>query len=133
MKPELIAPCGMNCALCVAYFGYNMNGRKRKVACVGCRPRNKGCAFVKKQCKLLTRNEVEFCFECSDFPCEQLKKLDRRYRKRYKMSMIENLNFIKEQGMEEFLEQQTEKYKCPACGETICVHNGVCYGCELKE
>ena len=130
MKAELIAPCGMNCALCVGYFGYNLNGGKRKVACVGCRPRNKSCAFVKKRCKLLTKNEVEFCFECIDFPCDQLEKLDGKYREKYNMSMIENLFFIKKQGMEDFLKQQTEKYKCPECGETICVHNRKCYACS---
>jgi hypothetical protein len=28
---ELIAPCGMNCGICVAFFGYTMSGNKRKV------------------------------------------------------------------------------------------------------
>lgn len=34
MKKELIAPCGMNCALCVSYFGYTMSGKERKKAFV---------------------------------------------------------------------------------------------------
>jgi hypothetical protein len=132
MRSELIAPCGMNCALCIGYFGYNMNGKKRSVSCIGCRPRNKNCAFVKKKCELLSNDKVEFYFVCSDFPCEQLQKLDRRYTKKYNIIMIANLIFIRKHGMEDFLKQQKVKYSCPECGETICVHNGVCYNCEGK-
>ena len=79
MKSELVAPCGMNCAICVGYFGYSMSGTKRKHTCIGCRSRNveggekflqrKNCAFLKKRCKLLANEKVEFCFECADYPC----------------------------------------------------------------
>jgi TP53 regulating kinase-like protein len=31
--PELIAPCGMNCGVCVAFFGYTLEGKKRKHVC----------------------------------------------------------------------------------------------------
>ena len=47
------------------------------------------------------------------------------------MSMIENLESIKEQGMEQFLIQEEEKWKCPKCGGTICCHNGLCLNCQL--
>jgi len=30
MQEELVAPCGMNCNVCIGYFGYTMNGNKRK-------------------------------------------------------------------------------------------------------
>ena len=130
MKSDLIAPCGMNCAVCVAYFGYNMNGSKRKIACPGCRPRNKGCAFLKKHCGLLANNEIDFCYECKAYPCQRLLKLDERYRKRYNMSMVKNLNSIRDHGMKEFLNMQSEKYRCSKCGGTICVHTNRCYSCS---
>lgn len=129
-KPELIAPCGMNCGICLGFFGYTMNDKKRKMECTGCRPSGKSCAFIKKHCKKLLKKEVEYCYECKDFPCETLEALDKRYREKYDMSMIENLKFIKKEGMERFLEQQKEKYKCPKCGGVICVHNKKCYSCS---
>lgn len=129
MKEILIAPCGMNCAICIAYLGYHMNGSKKKNNCTGCKIRNKNCAFIKKRCKYLPKNEVEYCYECGEFPCENLKKLDKKYRARYDMSMIDNLKFIKERGMDEFLKQQKKRYKCPKCGGTICVHTKICYDC----
>ena len=35
-------------------------------------------------------------FMNSDFPCRRLKELDKRYHTRYHMSIIDNLNYIKE-------------------------------------
>ena len=130
MKAELIAPCGMNCKICIGFFGYTMSGKKRKMKCVGCKPSGKSCAHLKKFCEKLTRNEVEYCYQCSDFPCEQLQKLDGKYRERFGMSMIDNLEYIRENGMEKFLQQQDERYRCSKCGGVICVHNGKCYYCS---
>jgi hypothetical protein len=129
MKKELIAVCGMNCRICVGYFGYTMAGMKRKHICPGCRISDKNCAFIKKHCAKASKKEVNYCFECDDFPCELLEKLDKRYREEYKMSMIDNLNFIKENGIDEFLKLQEEKYKCDECDGVICVHTGKCYEC----
>lgn len=49
------------------------------------------------------------------------------------MSMIENLKFIKKNGVKKFLKTQEKKYDCPQCSKTICVHNGKCYECGFKE
>ncbi len=122
MREELIAPCGMNCAICVSHFGYTMAGKKRKSRCTGCKPRDKGCSFLKEHCEKLANKSIDFCFECDDFPCDYLKKLDRSYREKYDMSMIKNLKTIKEKGMNKFLKEQEEKYRCPGCGGIICVH-----------
>jgi rubrerythrin len=62
-------------------------------------------------------------------PCENLDGLDRRYRKRYGMSMVENLKELKAKGIEEFLKNQEAKYSCPACGGVVSVHDRKCYSC----
>ena len=129
MKKDLIAVCGMNCRICLSYFGYAMSGKKRKNPCPGCRPSGKSCAFIKKRCRKTLEKEVDYCFECEAFPCEILENLDKRYRERFKMSMIDNLNFIKEKCIEKFLESQEEKYRCGQCGGVICVHTDKCYEC----
>jgi hypothetical protein len=101
--------------------------------CTGCRPRNKNCAFLKKRCQKLSNGEVKYCFECPSFPCDRLRKLDERYKTRYRMSMIENLTFIKENGITRFLEEQEKTWKCPKCGEMISCHNGICFNCSLEK
>lgn len=128
---NLVGQCGINCGTCVAFFGYTMAGKKRIHPCMGCRTRKSLCAFIKKGCKRIAeKNPVEFCFECSDFACENLVRIDTVYRTRFDMSLIENLNYIKEKGMDAFLEAEKEKWTCPDCGEVISVHTKRCYSCN---
>lgn len=134
MEEFLIAPCGMNCALCVSYLAMKNDLNHQgfsKSYCASCLPRAKNCAFMKKQCDLLGKGLVRFCFECGDFPCTRLKALDKRYRSKYHMSMIENLEFIRDHGVERFLEKEDAKWRCPECEATICCHNGLCFTCSL--
>ena len=132
MNEKLIAPCGMNCGICKAYLAYSRNVPKKRgeiIHCIGCRPRNKMCFYVRKHCAKIRNNEIKFCFECKVFPCDRLKTLDKRYRTRYGMSMVGNLKEIKKEGMKKFLEKQEEKYGCPECGDVISIHDGKCYNC----
>lgn len=126
--PEsLIAPCGMNCFLCRAY------GRAKK-PCPGCRgddaAKSKSCLACRiKNCAKLAAGTTGYCFECGSFPCVALKHLDKRYRTRYGMSMIENLNEIKSLGIREFLENEAKRWTCSGCGGVVCVHNPECIHC----
>jgi hypothetical protein len=133
MLEELIAPCGMNCALCASYLALKNDLKQKgfaKAYCAGCLPRGKNCAFLKKQCHLLGQGLVRFCHECASFPCRRLKALDLRYRTKYHMSMIANLELIKAQGIGPFLEKEDAKWRCPTCGGAICCHNGLCLRCD---
>ena len=135
-KISLIAPCGMNCGLCVSYLAMKYDLKKqgfRKTYCSGCLPRGKNCTFMKNHCDLLGKGLVRFCYECENFPCIRLKALDKRYRTKYHMSMIENLEFIKEHDIERFLEKEEAKWCCSECGEVICCHNGLCLNCGLDK
>ena len=136
MESELIAPCGMNCAICSGYLAEKHNVKSHGIKmpyCAGCRPRKKMCAWLKKRCDLLMNNKVKYCNECKDFPCRNLKHLDERYRTHFRMSMLENLEYIKKNGTEKFLKEQEKKWKCSKCGGTICCHNGLCFKCDEKK
>ena len=136
MNEKLIAPCGMNCKLCIAYHfkekDLNKNGF-HKTYCDGCIPRGKNCTHMNNKCETIGKGMVRFCYECESFPCERLKSLDKRYRTKYHMSMIENLNDIKEYGMDKFLDDQKLKWKCPECHDIICCHNGLCLNCRINK
>lgn len=135
MEETLIAPCGMNCSLCAAYLFKQKDLNKKgfhRTYCPGCIPRGENCKHMADACALLGNGLVRFCFECENYPCKRLKALDKRYRTKYHMSMIENLNAINEKGMKEFLEAEKEKWRCPTCGGTICCHNGLCFDCDLE-
>jgi hypothetical protein len=129
--PDLIAPCGMNCGVCKAYLSYSRGVPKRRSSvthCSGCVPRQKNC-YIKRGCEQLSKSKIRFCFECGQMPCENLDRLDRRYRKRHGMSMVENLQEIKAKGIPAFLRSQETKYTCPKCGDVVSVHDGKCYAC----
>lgn len=136
MKIELIAPCGMNCAICSGYLALKHDLKSKGIRmpyCEGCRPRDKKCAFLKKKCELLLNSEVKFCFECKNFPCEKLRDIDKRYQLFFKMSLIDNLDYIKKNGISNFLKIQEKKWQCEKCGGVICCHNGLCFNCSLDK
>ena len=132
MNQELIAPCGMNCGICIGFFGYTMTGTKRKKQCIGCIPSGKSCAHLKKYCEKLRKKEIDYCYVCTDFPCKKLQRLDTIYRERFNMSTVANLEYIRDKGMKMFLKEQEKRYKCQNCGGVICVHNGICYSCNTQ-
>ena len=71
MNQELIAPCGMNCGICIGFFGYTMTGAKRKKQCIGCKPSGKSCAHLKKYCEKLRNKEIDYCYVlCKDWEGE---------------------------------------------------------------
>jgi hypothetical protein len=135
MEEKLISPCGMNCGICVNHLAMKNDINKKgfkKTYCAGCLPSSKNCT-LKYHCELLGKGLVRFCYECRDFPCSRLKTIDKRYRTKYHMSMLENLKFIKSHGIEKFLEKEEVKWRCPECGEVICCHNGLCLNCSLDK
>lgn len=134
-KENFIAPCGMNCGLCIAYQSQLHDLKKQgfhRQYCPGCIPRGKNCLHMGDKCEQLRDGSVRFCFECTDFPCQRLKMLDKRYRTKYHMSMIENLRSIQENGIDTFMFEQEKRWKCEKCGGEICCHNGLCLACDLN-
>ena len=129
---SLIAPCGMNCGVCMGYL-------REKNKCLGCRSANENMPeYCKKcvirNCEILRKNNWKFCSnKCEKFPCLRLKNLDKRYQTKYNMSMIENLNNIEESGIRAFVKNEKMRWSCSECGGTICVHKGYCYSCGEKK
>ena len=128
MNTTLIAPCGMNCGICMAYL-------RDKNHCVGCwgddATKMKSClACIIRNCEKLTQLPSKFCYDCEQYPCKRLKQLDKRYRTKYEMSMLENLEFIKRNGADAFVQKEAERWKCPHCEGTICVHRKICWTCK---
>src|SRR5512137_1173808 len=128
MKEELVAPCGMNCNVCAAYLAVTHDVKSKVLKmmyCIGCRPRNKPCAFLKKKCTRLRQGKVRYCYECPTFPCKSLSAIDNRYKAQFRMSEIENLHRIRDKGIKNFLKAEEKKWKCPKCGGVLSCHNGL--------
>jgi hypothetical protein len=130
LKITLIASCGMNCGICYANL-------REKNKCPGCRRDDndeiKPVTRLKcriKNCGVFKKRNLRFCFQCEEFPCNNLVHLDRRYRTKYNMSMIENLGSIRSNGIRKFIKDESARWTCPVCGGTVCVHKGYCIDCK---
>ena len=127
IKTTLIAPCGMNCRLCIAHT-------RDKNACPGCRaddrtkPKTRVICKI-KNCEKIKQGKIKYCFSCEKFPCDRLEHLDERYRTKYGMSMIDNLALIKKFGIRQFVRNEQETWTCPQCGQLLCVHKPRCLVC----
>lgn len=120
----------MNCGICHAHL-------REKNKCPGCRFLESEMPISIERCKIrnceqIKKSKVNFCFECAEFPCKNLKYLDKRYRTKYNMSEIGNLKNIRKNGIRKFIESEKIKWSCSKCGGTINVHKKVCSVCGLK-
>lgn len=112
-KYPTIGVCGLDCGLCPRYY---TSGPSRCPGCAGPDFFNKhpSCSFI--TC-CVSKRDLEVCAECPDFPCPKFKG-DEEYQQlkesasypSYK-KVISNLNFIKEHGVEKFIEKQNERIK----------------------
>lgn len=123
----LIAPCGVNCNLCRAFIRDNR-------PCPGCRGDNshksKACLTCAiKNCRELAVGGHRFCFSCAKYPCADLLHLNGRYRRKYGVNLIANLERIQAAGVENFVAEEESKWSCPECGSRLCMHKPQCVKC----
>lgn len=62
-KNQLFSLCGLNCGLCPMLLGNY---------CGGCGNGNQSCKIAK--CSL-AHGEIEYCYECKQYPCENINTL----------------------------------------------------------
>jgi hypothetical protein len=98
-----IGCCGIDCALCPRYY------TKGDSACPGCG----GLSFSEKHpsCGILTccviKHGFEVCSECNDYPCKRFDAEKDGYDSFVTHKKVfTNLGFIKENGIEQFIENQ---------------------------
>ncbi len=113
---DLIAPCGMNCGICKAYL-------REHNPCHGCNEAQKNKPKTRVNCRLRICDKRcrKFCCHCPEFPCDRLRHLDHRYRTKYGISQIENLEIIRDKGIRKFVAAERKKWKSEK--GILCVHD----------
>jgi len=123
----MFAPCGMNCMVCYKHC-------YTKKPCQGCLSSDLGKPEHCRKCKIkdcAKEKGLTYCYECSEFPCKQIKSLEKSYVMRYHASLIQNSNSVKEIGIETFMKKEVEKGTCSRCGGIISLHDAECSECEV--
>ena len=118
---SLVAPCGIDCGICELYT-CRENARlfsaltargipQEKIPCDGCRAIGGNCPVIPEECETyhcVQEKKVEFCYECSDFPCEKLHPSSKRADVLPHNMKVYNLCTIKRVGVEDFVAKSSE-------------------------
>ena len=113
----LVAPCGIDCGICELYTcrdnvrlfsSLTLRGMpEEKIPCDGCRSVEGYCPVIKEQCETYlcaAEKKVEYCHECSDFPCEKLQPSSKRADVLPHNMKVYNLCTMKRDGVRGFVE-----------------------------
>lgn len=98
---SLAGPCGIFCGLCAKYQS------KAPSRCIGCRlgEQHSWCSIYR--CCVMKKGFTT-CIECEEYPCERYKR--RGWGEdQWSRTAQDNLNSIKNNGMERWLEEQRER------------------------
>ena len=126
MNANSLAPCGVICDLCLGF-------QRPKNTCAGCtadgnKPYHCTVCSI-KGCPEKQGNPAALCIECGKFPCRRIRNLNTRYTTKYGESPIDNLRSLKANGVAEFLRRAEAQWRCPQCGQLLCVHRAACLNC----
>jgi len=137
---KLAAVCGLFCPSCIIFIATHEDPEKlrmiaedRQVAvedveCDGCRAER--CNYYCKTCRLYhcaAGKGIDFCGECADYPCEDLKAFQAEYP--HRIELWEAQERIKEVGYEQWYTEMIEHYSCPRCHALNSAYDFTCRKC----
>ena len=76
ISPSMFAPCGMNCQVCYKHCDH-------KKPCAGCLNQDQGKPTHCRACKMkdcVQARGCSYCFECPEYPCKQIRNLEKSYQ-----------------------------------------------------
>ncbi|SFG93497.1 Protein of unknown function [Desulfotomaculum arcticum] len=142
-KPEkrLAAVCGLFCPACGLFIGTKEDPERLKeiagrfqrpvkeVECHGCRS-EKRCFYCHENCKMAkcaAEKRVDFCGECAEYPCAELKVFQAELP--HRIELWESQERIKKAGFEKWYMEMVEHFTCPACGTLNSAYDMACRKC----
>jgi hypothetical protein len=139
---KLAATCGLYCGSCGIYLATQENDVKKMLGyalilnqsfdetlCDGCRAERKSahcktiCTFI----KCASEKGIEFCGDCNDYPCNDLKVFQSKMP--HRIEIWESQQRIKEVGREKWLIEMNEHFSCPACQTVNSAYDLTCRNC----
>lgn len=137
-QPRLDAVCGLYCGACDVYLATQRGTQDQlatawgrptaEVTCHGCRSdvRSIFCAECEiRSCAAGRR--VEHCAACPEFPCERLVAF--RDSAPHHGSVLRDLRRLKAVGVEAWLTERQERWRCPACSREAGWYDSQCMRC----
>ncbi|KPK70022.1 hypothetical protein AMJ82_04235 [candidate division TA06 bacterium SM23_40] len=131
--------CGLYCGACPVLRA-NRDGRVEEVAgewkmkpedlrCHGCKTETLSSFCTSCDIKKCAEDEdVEFCFDCSEFPCKRLVAFKDDECAHHSI-VLKNLEAIRERGLDDWLAEQKSRWSCPECGVGSAWYEKECGAC----
>lgn len=135
------AVCGLFCPACQIYLGTKedperlktMAGRLQRpvedLECHGCRS-EKRCFYCNENCKMFkcaAEKGIDFCGECTEYPCAELKVFQAQLP--HRIELWKSQERIKEAGYEKWYTEMIKHYSCPQCGAINSAYDMACRKC----
>jgi hypothetical protein len=144
MEYKLDAYCGLYCGGCTVFLATKNNTYDKlakewnmeanDVICYGCKSKKvaKFCqSCVLKNCAE-KKKHVDFCIECTDFPCQPLEGFKNDKQCPYHIEVYDNLKTIKEHGLAHWLKDMEKRWSCSQCGKAHDWFTPECPDCGNK-
>lgn len=138
---RLAAVCGLFCPACTVFIGTREDPERLKVIaqrhqrtveelqCSGCRAA-KRCYYCETKCtmaKCAAERGVEFCGECKEYPCKNLKVFQAEMP--HRIELWKSQERIKKVGYEKWYAEMIGHYSCPKCGTINSAYDLKCRNC----
>jgi hypothetical protein len=141
---KLAAVCGLFCPSCTFYIASTEDPKRLmtlserfgipqdKMECHGCRSDKRGF-YCEARCvmrKCAASKNIEFCGECADYPCKDLK--DFQAQMAHRSEIYESQEKIKKDGFENWFGEMAARYSCPECGAINSAYDIACRKCGAE-
>jgi hypothetical protein len=138
---KLSAVCGLFCPACTVFIGSMEEPNRLKalserfgaevetMECHGCRSDKRGlyCNKACKMTKCAAEKGVDFCGQCSEYPCTELKAFQSQMP--HRIELWESQERIKAVGFEKWYMEMIEQYSCPDCHTINSAYDRACRNC----
>ena len=137
---ELAAVCGLFCEACTLFIATMEDPIRLKklstqfqlseeaIKCYGCRSDKRGPYC--ERCKMFScavERGIDFCIECEDYPCSDLKQFQSK--RPHRIELWDDLEQIKAMGYERWLKNIRTNYACPQCQTINSAYDLKCRKC----
>lgn len=139
---RLAAVCGLFCPACTLFIGTKEDRERLKMMamrfqlpveeleCHGCRSEKRGifCRDYCKMSKCSVEKGINFCIECPEYPCMELKAFQAQMP--HRLELWKSQERIKEVGYEEWYAEMIEQYTCTECHTLNSAYDIACRKCN---
>ena len=151
-REELNGVCGLYCGACSLYRAWHddlkdrlkeireyMSSRgevtEEDLHCDGCFSQGKLSPYC-RECEIrlcaAEKPGVTWCSACPDFPCDRLIAFNDD-GVRHHAEVLDNVHRQREVGVEQWNEEQYERWRCVYCGLSMDWYAKSCYRCSTAQ